>query len=1231
MDSTVDNNTCGKCNLNLRKTQTKITCAYCAVRYHIKCHNLNNTDYNHLKFLNLDSSWMCNSCTHQIFPLCAINFPIDSTTNLNTSPITPNKLDYCSSCDKLMGKISKKCDFCCKFSHVHCHAQNMGCISCLKNIFPGFMYSVNELFEHQYDNKNRTKFNPYSTNSFINDIGSSELFDSIEEQIAWQSVSDNLANCKYEKLSDIKTSRDNELKILSLNVRSLKKALPRLQDIDTHLNKFDILCFNETCCKIDTLPFGKQQLRIDGFNLPIIQEPVRASGRGGGLAIYVSKKICSDSSKITIHRDLSCSENINDGEHLYIEIDMGHKMKNIIIGNFYRSPSAHPNNFLNKHKNNLENLAKHKNKIIVLAGDTNIDLLRYESYEPALTLLNIHSELGFAPLISRPTRVTHNSATLIDHIYSNNCHNVTRSGVITLDISDHLATYTTILTSTTDPHLGKQNENFNFSTTRGNFDKQNLERFRISLKYTDWESVYQTSTADDKFDIFNKKYTELYNKAFLNDDDVVAKNTRRKPRKNSKPWMQEWLSNACNRKNRMYYKYIKHPTIENKTKYKKLKSFVEKHTNKAKHDYYTKYFKMHQNDSRKQWTMINQILNRKKKFSERITKLVVDGKVLTNTADITEAFNNYFTNIAKDLKKHNNCHQTQTTTNTAHRSYNTLKLDPCSATEISDIIKSFQNKATSDTSIQALKHAEIELIPILTHIIGSSLTQGIFPSSLKCAKVIPLHKGDSKIEISNYRPISLLPTFSKIYERAMHTRIYDFLNRNNLIFASQYGFRKGHSCEHALISAENTILHTLDKKEIAILLLIDFSKAFDMVDHSILLNKLDHYGIRDTALCWMRSYLSQREQCVSIGGTVSSMRKLEFGVPQGSILGPLLFLIYVNDLHLISNFAKFIMYADDANIIISGKNVSDLIEKVNQLINNLQNWVNNNGLKMNLKKTKYMLFTNKSNNGLDDLDIIIDNNKISRVTHQKFLGVIIDEKLNFNMHRNLLAAKIARNSGILYNLRGTVPQSVILTLYYSFIQSHLCYCPSIWGLGSQASLNSIFKSQKKSIRVVENNFTNYFYNPDTGEFPTHTKPIFTKHKLLTVHNIVLQHVLTLMYKIYNNLAPNEIQSYFIKNSPDKVEQVRKTRKITNFFSTPKTRLKLQDKSILIQGPRLFNIICTEYNKKILECTKEIHLQKKFTRPFRNCCKGHILDLQSAGNSTEWSMENFPLTYNKIEY
>ena len=318
-----------------------------------------------------------------------------------------------------MGKIFQKCALCDNLSHVRCNRGNMGCSKCLIDIYPGFLVNTRDLQANNQD-LNSIRFNPYCQDAYINNIGNAEMIDSINEQIAWQSVSSNLNNCKFETMTEIKTSRPDELKLLSLNVRSLKKAFTSLKDMEhTHLNKFDILCFNETACKIHELPFGAQEIKIDGFHEPIIQDPARISGLGGGLAIYVNKKLCTDSSKIHICENLCSSDNVEHGEHLYIEIDMGNKTKNIIIGNLYRSPNGRLADFLEKHKANLEKLSKHKDKIIIVVGDSNIDLLKHQSFEPCLTYLNTYCEHGFATLISRPTRITSNTATLIDHIFTN--------------------------------------------------------------------------------------------------------------------------------------------------------------------------------------------------------------------------------------------------------------------------------------------------------------------------------------------------------------------------------------------------------------------------------------------------------------------------------------------------------------------------------------------------------------------------------------------------------------------------------------------------------------------------------------------------------------------------------------------------------------------------------------------------------------------------------------------
>ena len=203
-------------------------------------------------------------------------------------------------------------------------------------------------------------------------------------------------------------------------------------------------------------------------------------------------------------------------------------------------------------------------------------------------------------------------------------------------------------------------------------------------------------------------------------------------------------------------------------------------------------------------------------------------------------------------------------------------------------------------------------------VINKSFQQGLFPKQMKMAKVVPIHKDGPKTEVGNYIPISLLTAFSKIYEKLMHCRILKFLESNNSLFEMQYGFRPGRSCEHALLNAQNSLLESLSKRPISLLLLIDFSKAFDMVEHSMLIKKLEYYGIRGVAIKWMQSYLSGRKQFVSINGKNSAVRDMQYGVPQGSILGPLLFVIYINDIPETACFAKFILYADDANIILTG-------------------------------------------------------------------------------------------------------------------------------------------------------------------------------------------------------------------------------------------------------------------------------------------------------------------------
>ena len=420
-----------------------------------------------------------------------------------------------------------------------------------------------------------------------------------------------------------------------------------------------------------------------------------------------------------------------------------------------------------------------------------------------------------------------------------------------------------------------------------------------------------------------------------------------------------------------------------------------------------------------------------------------------------------------------------------------------------------------------------------------------------------------------------------------------------------------------------------------------------MVDHTILLNKLSHYGIRGKAYNWLSSYLNNRTQYVNVNGSNSTTKNLKFGVPQGSILGPLLFIIYINDLPNSARDAHFIMYADDANIIITGANISEIQFKANNLLRTLSNWVNINSLKLNLKKTHYMIF---SNIGKFSINLQLENNVISQSHQERFLGVIMDDKLTWNSHRAAIAKKISINAGIFFRARHMFKLSTLRTLYHSFIQSHLIFCLTVWGTGTKSSLKKKFIAQKKAIRALT--FTNlYTKDKVTQQYSYgHTKQHFNSNDILTIHNLVLAHVLLHLHKIYLQRAPSHIQSMYISHNPpivkysddnnqfnitDHNKKLLKSDIRPNnilytkdssilYFTVPQGRLCPQRSSLPYLGPLSYNYFCnkTQLKLDLLPTKYEIH------RLTPNCFKTHIKKLilseQSLGEISSWEPKNMPI-------
>lgn len=951
--------------------------------------------------------------------------------------------------------------------------------------------------------------------------------------------------CKYydtEEFTSLKLGQSQSLNIFSLNIRSLPKHAGELSCFLNSLEtKFDIIVLNEIgrCDSsiIDNIFMG-YTLHVD---LPM-------DNMKGGVGIYISNRLGNVTRNTDFEFVKSCECALCEVESVFLIFNWFDIQFNIL--SVYRHPRGNKNHFIDD-LNIAINKIKNKN-ITYLIGDTNIDILKFDKN-------NIHSEYvstlfenGFHPLVTFPTRITSHSATLIDHMFikthKDNLH--TTSGIIYCDISDHLACFLS-----TRP---KVNNTTNKRPKVRLFGQKQCDKFVEQMNLYAWENLY--SANNDWYHEFIQIVSKMFNSSF----PMV---TISRKRIKDKPWITKGLKISCKKSSKLYKASLKKPNSPAAIMYSRYNKILKSCIKKAETIYHSEIFESKETTVRQLWKHLGTLINSKGNNKHKhIEKILFNGRFHSDNRDISNAMNEHFCKVGESLQSTlPPCDSSAFKKHLPDRIMNSFVLSHVLYEDIMQEIKSLDPKKS--TGHDGIGAKIIKLCPEifatnLCKIFNKSIDNGEYPSDMKIARVIALFKKGNKNDPNNYRPISLLSCFNKIFERLICKQLLSFLEKYNILVKYQFGFRQHHSTILALTEITDHIRCLLDNGNYVLGLFVDLSKAFDTVDHKILLYKLAHYGIRGHANNFFESYLSNRKQYTYINNENSSMMEIKCGVPQGSVLGPVLFLIYINDIcHAVGDESAR-LFADDTGIFTHGKILEPLIQNSIITYRRLFCWCLDNRLTINCSKTCFIVFRTKNKRVPNDLQHIkIDDIVIDRVNVTKYLGLYLDEYLTWDVHVTKLCKSLMRYFGIFKNLRDSITNSVARQLYHAFIYSRIDYGVQVYGSCSNKLLSKI--------QILSNKLLKFLLKRHPR---TPTNHLYNELKILKVTDIFEVNVLAFVKKCLYGQCPTIFQNYYTyqqHNYPSREPKLYIHRHRTNLAAN----------SLKIKGASLWNNLDTEIKGK----------------------------------------------------